>query len=734
MRINGRRNCVEGRRPVLDRRVHWASANRARHHPAFCCVFAPASFVDGSQAWKCVAGLSFPRQLRGMQVTKIDFEGLRNSMVDRQVAGRGVRSHLVLDAMRIVPREAFLPERLQEFAYEDAPLPIAEGQTISQPYIVALMIDALGLEGGEEVLEIGTGSGYAAAVLSRIARDVYTVERIGQLAEKAAAVLAKLRYANVHVLHADGTRGWPDHAPYDAIVVAAGGPDVPESLKAQLKIGGRLVIPVGIDRRVQELLRVTRVSERQYEKEDIADVRFVPLVGDEGWAPEEGRPVSPTHRPPAKTTDEALAKAIRTSCESFEDLASADLERLLHRIGDARVVLLGEATHGTSEFYRMRERISRELIERKGFSFIAIEGDWPDAARVDHYVRHAEYPPSEWTAFARFPVWMWRNQEVRQFVDWLRARNATVEAGKRVAFHGLDLYSLYNSIRSVLNYLEDVDPQTARVARERYGCLTPWQGDPATYGHAALTGAYQTCEREVVTMLLDLMEKRHAYAEHDGERFLDAVQNARLVANAERYYRTMYYGSRASWNLRDGHMFETLKTLLSFHGPASKAIVWAHNSHIGDSAATEMSSRGEYNIGHLCRKEFGNAAYSIGFGTNSGTVAAASDWDGPMEIKAVRPALPRSYERLCHDAECPQFLLPLRSTIPTDLAEGLSRPRLERAIGVIYRPKTELESHYFQAILPHQFDEYVWFDETKAITPLRTDKLEGLPDTYPFGL
>lgn len=667
-------------------------------------------------------------------MTKIDFAGLRDRMVDRQVAGRGVRSHRVLDAMRTVPREAFLPEALQEFAYEDAPLPIAEGQTISQPYIVALMVEALGLEGGEEVLEIGTGSGYAAAVLSRIARNVYTVERIGQLAEKAAAVLAKLRYANVHVLHADGTRGWPDHAPYDAIVVAAGGPEVPESLKAQLKIGGRLVIPVGIDRRVQELLRVTRVSEDQYETEDIADVRFVPLVGEEGWAPVEGRPVSPTYRPAVKTTDDTLAKTIGTSCERFEAIASADLEPLLRRIGDARIVLLGEATHGTSEFYRMRERISRDLIEQKGFSFIAIEGDWPDAARVDHYVRHAEYPPSEWTAFARFPVWMWRNQEVRDFVDWLRARNATVGAGNRVAFHGLDLYSLYNSIRSVLNYLDDVDPQTARVARERYGCLTPWQSDPATYGHAALTGTYQTCEREVVTILLDLMEKRQAYAEHDGERFLDAVQNARLVANAERYYRIMYYGSRASWNLRDGHMFETLKTLLSFHGPASKAIVWAHNSHVGDSAATEMSSRGEYNIGHLCRQEFGNAAYSIGFGTNSGTVAAASDWDGPMEVKAVRPAMSGSYERLCHDAGHPQFLLPLQRTTRTNLVEGLLKPRLERAIGVIYRPKTELESHYFQAILPYQFDEYIWFDETQAITPLRTEQLEELPDTYPFGL
>ena len=663
-----------------------------------------------------------------------DLARLRDLMVDHQIAGRGVRSPLVLDAMRTVPREAFLPKKLWEFAYEDSPLPIEEDQTISQPYIVAMMIEALALAGGEKVLEIGTGSGYAAAVLAQIAGDVYTVERIGQLAEKSAATLADLGHRNVHVLHADGTRGWLAHAPYDAIVVAAGGRDVPESLKAQLKIGGRLVIPVGKDRRYQELVRVTRVSEQKFTTEDIADVRFVPLVGEEGWAAEEDRSAAPKYRRAVKTAEATLAHLLAASCEKFDAIDSADLEPLLKRIGAARIVLLGEATHGTSDFYRMRARISRELILQRGFSFVAIEGDWPDAARIDHFVRHAEYAPSEWTAFARFPVWMWRNQDVRDFVDWLRAHNANIEAPKRVAFHGLDLYSLFTSIRSVLSYLENVDPRAAEVARHRYGCLTPWQTDPATYGHAALTGAFQTCEREVVSMLTDLMQKRRAYAEHDGARFLDAVQNARLVANAERYYRTMYYGSRASWNLRDSHMFETLKALLEFHGPKSRAIVWAHNSHVGDAAATEMSSRGEYNIGQLCRKEFGDSAYSIGFGTNSGTVAAASDWDGPMEIKTVRPALPGSYERLCHETGMARFLLRLRRPIAADLAAGLMRPRLERAIGVIYRPETELQSHYFQAVLPRQFDEYIWLDHTEAITPLKTTQLEGLPDTYPFGL
>lgn len=652
-------------------------------------------------------------------------------MVDRAIASRGIRSELVLGAMRTVPREKFLPPSLAEFAYEDTPLPIAAGQTISQPYIVALMADALALEGGEKVLEIGTGSGYAAAVLARVAGDVYTVERIGQLAEKAASTLADLGIANVHVLHGDGSGGWSDHAPYDAIAVAATGPEVPESLKRQLRVGGRLVMPLGTDVRVQELVRVTRMSEAEYRTEEIADVRFVPLVGAEGWPSAE----APSARgarawPPAPAT----IAAVDAAREPFTSIDDADLDSLLRRIGDARIVLLGEATHGTSEFYRMRARISRELIAKKGFGFVAIEGDWPDAARIDHYVRHATTPPSEWTAFARFPTWMWRNREVADFVDWLRLCNRGVAPAERVAFHGLDLYSLYNSIHAVIRYLDDVDPESAGLARQRYGCLTPWQSDPAVYGHAAITGHYQSCEPEVLSMLTDLLERERAYAEHDGERFLDAAQNARLVANAERYYRVMYHGSRASWNLRDSHMFETLKTLLEFHGPRSKAIVWAHNSHVGDSRATEMAARGEYNIGELCRKDFGAAVYTVGFGTWSGTVAAAADWDEPMEAMQVRPALDDSYEALCHAAGGAQWLLPLRAVDAPAVAAALSKPLLERAIGVVYRPHAERESHYFEAILPRQFDEYVWFDTTAAVTPLTTHELHGLPDTYPFGL
>jgi protein-L-isoaspartate(D-aspartate) O-methyltransferase len=661
-----------------------------------------------------------------------DLTAFRSAMVDSQVAGRGVRSRLVLQALRDVAREDFVPAPIREFAYEDAELPLADGRTVPRPSIVGTMVEALGLKGGEKVLEVCAGSGYVTAVLARIARSVHAVEPVERLALAAASALKGQHIANVHLLHGEPGSGWREHAPFDAILVNLPGPQVPDELKQQLRVGGRLVMPVGVDPEVFELVRVVRIGDQTFRVEDIEDLRAGPVVGEEDHSSPHAGSIWAGRGKADAGSDATLASAIAACAEKFATPATADLEPLLRRIGDARIVLLGESTHGTSEFYRMRERISRELIEQKNFSFIAIEGDWPDAARIDHHVRGSLHPAAQWTAFARFPTWMWRNQEMRGFVDWLHAHNA--QAAGQVAFHGLDLYSLYASIRSVLSYLDEVDPPTAKVARQRYGCLTPWQSNPATYGHAALTNRYETCEHAVISTLTDLLRKRPMYAARDGERFFDATQNAHLIANAERYYRTMYYGSRAAWNLRDHHMFDTLKRLLHFHGPDSKAIVWAHNSHVGDSAATEMSLRGEFNIGRLCRQEFGDAVYTIGFGTNGGTVAAASDWDAPMQIKAVRPGLAGSYEKLFHETGLARFLLPLARGSSPAVAQGLSVPRLERAIGVIYRPETERQSHYFDAVLARQFDEYIWFDQTRAVTALKAEEVEGLPDTYPFGL
>jgi erythromycin esterase-like protein len=304
----------------------------------------------------------------------------------------------------------------------------------------------------------------------------------------------------------------------------------------------------------------------------------------------------------------------------------------------------------------------------------------------------------------------------------------------QAGFFGLDIYNMRGSIAAVLAYLDEIDPQAAAVARERYGCLTPWQREPSTYGRAILTEGYRKCEEKVVRQCQDILKNQIDYEATDPDSFLDAVQNARLIASAERYYRIMYYGGADSWNLRDTHMFETLGHILEAHGSQSKAVVWAHNSHIGDARFTEMGAiRDELNIGQLCREKFGDRASLIGFGTHTGTVAAASDWDGDMEVMRVRPSRWDSYERLFHDAGATRGLVEFRRD--EALRRRLLKPRLERFIGVIYRPDTELQSHYAEASLPQQFDAFVWFDETHAVTPLGPEhRRAGIPDTYPFGL
>lgn len=664
-----------------------------------------------------------------------DHQRLRARMVDVHLARRGITDSRILDAFRSVQREEFIPAELAEFAYEDSPLAIGEGQTISQPYIVAFTARALGLHGTERVLEVGTGSGYAAAILSRLAKEVFTIERVPVLAESAKERLARLGYANVHVTCGDGSLGWREHAPYDAIAVAAGGPKAPPALLGQLALGGRLVIPIGPDESTQVLMRFTRETETSYVEEELTDVRFVPLIGEQGWGEDKARVVQPKRRAP---TGASLSTLVREVAEPIDDIETASMEALIDRVGDARLVLLGEATHGTSEFYRMRARLTKELVQKRGFDFVAVEADWPDAARVDDYVLGGERRSKlDFTPFERFPKWMWRNEEVLELVEWLRAYNLDrPDPDRRVGFHGLDLYSMFTSIAAVLAYLDGVDPAAAKVARHRYATLTPWQKDPAAYGEAVLVGRYQSSEHVVVAMLREMLERRLEYATRDGERFFDAAQNARLVAHAERYYRAMYYGAARSWNLRDTHMFETLQLLLAFHGPDSKGIVWEHNSHLGDAAATEMSARGEHNVGQLCRETFGEQAYLIGFGTDHGTVAAASHWGDEMQQMRVVPARDGSYERVCHESGVPACALHLRRPARRVVRDDLEAPLLERAIGVVYRPDTELQSHYFYASLPRQFDEYIWFDETRAVTPLSDEpprRASARVDTYPFG-
>ena len=670
---------------------------------------------------------------------KIDFDYERGRLIDGELRNEGITDQAVLVAMREVPREEFVPEEMQEFAYRNAPLPIGAGQTISQPYIVALMTAALELAPTDRVLEIGTGSGYAAAILSRLAKDVYTVERLGELAGTAKSRLKRLGFNNVHVLHADGTRGWPEEAPFDASVVTAGGPQVPPALLQQLRIGGRLVIPVGEEQHEQQLIRVVRRGKDDFETTDLGGVVFVPLIGEAGWHSDDNprpRAAAPQNRTSTPSVRLSLPGKIRDAAEPFSSCETADLQPLLDRIGDARVVLIGEASHGTSEFYRMRAQITKALLEQKDFDFVAVEADWPDAYRIHDFVTHKHREePHGWEAFARFPTWMWRNQEVLDFIHWLRDFNLKRRpSDQRVGFYGLDLYSMFTSIHRVLHYLRRVDPQAAEVARERYGCLTPWEQDPATYGRAALTGRYRTCEKDVVQMLRDLAARQVQAAVNDGEELFDAQLNAQLVADAEKYYRVMYYGSDESWNHRDRHMFQTLLLLQRRYGRQSKAIVWEHNSHLGNAAATQFGRRGQINVGQLCRERFGDDMYAIGQGTDHGTVAAASEWEGEMEVKHVRHAIPESYEWLMHLTEMDRFFLPLTKSGDRSLTSALATSRLERAIGVIYRPETERQSHYFEVSLPKQFDEWIWFDETSAVHPLTTQQLADHEPSHPFAI
>jgi erythromycin esterase-like protein len=444
------------------------------------------------------------------------------------------------------------------------------------------------------------------------------------------------------------------------------------------------------------------------------------------------------------TTTVPLTAAIRDAARPLTGSAT-DYDALLELIGDARVVLLGEASHGTHEFYRERARITRRLIKEKGFVAVAVEADWPDAYRVNRWVRDVgdDHTALEALAgFERFPRWMWRNRDVLEFVEWLRRHNDFQRPDGRVGFYGLDLYSLFSSIEAVIGFLDKVDPEAAQRARYRYSCFEDFGEDTQAYGYAAEFGLTRSCEDQAVQQLVDLQRQAAELARRDGripkDEFFYAEQNARLVKNSEEYYRTMFRERVSSWNLRDRHMAETLEALIAHfdqQGGRSKVVVWEHNSHIGDARATAMGDSGEWNIGQLSRERFGDEVVLVGFSTYRGTVTASSDWDAPAERKRVRPAMPGSWEALFHGVGTSDFLLPMRGD--SHLTQALNEIRLERAIGVIYRPQTERLSHYFEARLPRQFDAVIHFDESHAVEPL--DRTPGWdlgepPETYPTGL
>ncbi|MCA1991724.1 MAG: erythromycin esterase family protein [Coleofasciculus sp. S288] len=447
----------------------------------------------------------------------------------------------------------------------------------------------------------------------------------------------------------------------------------------------------------------------------------------------------------ADTIAKNLIDAIRDRAHQLTG-AAEDYDPLMNLIGDARFVLIGEASHGTHEFYEQRAEITKRLIQEKGFTAVAVEADWPDAYRVNRYVRGVDDDPTPTEAlggFLRFPAWMWRNRDVLNFIGWLRQHNDALPGNTpKVGFYGLDLYSMHTSIEAVLNYLDKVDPEAAKRARYRYSCFEHFGEDSQAYGYAATFGLTEPCQQEAVNQLLELQRQTAEYAQRDGQvaedEFFYAEQNARLVKNAEEYYRSMFRGRISSWNLRDRHMAETLEYLVGFleqQGRQAKVVIWEHNSHLGDARATDMGQAGELNVGQLVRERYGCDAVLIGFSTYTGTVTAASDWGGPTELKRVRPALPESYEALFHKTGLSRFLLNLRDD--SQAVRGLRQPRLERAIGVIYLPQSERISHYFYARLPDQFDAVIQIDDTRGVEPLdrSTYWQEGeVPETYPFSV
>lgn len=435
--------------------------------------------------------------------------------------------------------------------------------------------------------------------------------------------------------------------------------------------------------------------------------------------------------------DHELVHAIRELAHPLVG-ESADFDPLLKAVGDSRLVLIGEASHGTHEFYRLRAQVTKRLITEKDFTAVAVEADWPDAYRVNQYVRFEsddEDAVDALSGFQRFPAWMWRNADVLDFVGWLRNYNEHRHS-HRVGFYGLDLYSLHASMRAVLDFLEKVDSDAAHRARSRYACFDTFGEDTQAYGYAASFGLSKSCEDEVVSQWMEMRRRAADLAKRDGrvarDAYFFAEQNARLVKNAEEYYRSMFHERVSSWNLRDSHMAETLDALMHHIGAKAKVVVWAHNSHLGDARATEMGQRGELNLGQLVRQKYGKEATLVGFTTYAGTVTAASGWDAPAERKFVRPALPRSYESLFHQAGIPNFLLHFGKR--DEVTVKLREPHLERAIGVIYLPQSERASHYFHAQLPDQFDVVLHYDETRAVEPLeRTAVWETgeVPETYP---
>lgn len=656
-------------------------------------------------------------------MANINLEAMKKVSIKELLKNKGISNKLLLEAFQNIPEALFSSETMRTYFHQD--LKSEENLDKIDPKIITVtrILEQLQVKEENKILITGVNSVSILAALSKIYKDVYAVEKTEAYAIWTLEVLKEIGITNVHLQTGNLEDGWTEQAPFNAILIATELKEIPTTLKIQLKVGAKLLAPIGPDWTHVMLKSIERVSETEYVTKALRGKYYIPK-------PKTLPKTSTKVYPESEITEE-----IKTNSIPFKTIKDFPMDGLLERIGDANVVLLGEASHGTSEFYTTREEITKALIEKKGFNLVCAEADWPDAEHVNNYIKN-RYESEDWMPFMDFPKWMWRNKEALSLMEWLKEHNT--KHNNTVGFYGLDLYGLENSINLLVKNLKNIDSELSDLAKSHYSGIIPYMTKPELYGRLVKDKALVSSEKEIANMLFDLLKNKNKL--NHSEAYFHAYQNATVVADAEHYYRTMHLDSTDSWNLRDAHMFYTLKSLLSYFGGKSKneskAVVWAHNSHIGNAMGTEMYERGEINIGHLCKEHFGSKAYTIGFGTHTGTVAAANNWGEEVKIMSVNESAPGSYENLFHKTNIPNFTLPLRAEHSGEkLREVLSSPKLERAIGVIYRPKTELRSHYFKASLPLQFDEYIWFNETKAVTPL-TGKTEASKhiDEHPFGL
>jgi len=414
----------------------------------------------------------------------------------------------------------------------------------------------------------------------------------------------------------------------------------------------------------------------------------------------------------------------------------ADLTPLFKKIGDARIVMLGEASHGTHEFYTWRSYISRRLIQEKNFNFIAVEGDWPDCYRINRYIKNYKDAGTDskevLSQFRRWPTWMWANWEILELTNWLKQYNSSIPLNKKIGFYGLDVYSLWESMEVIMQYLTKVDKKALETAKKAFECFEPYQKDEGRSYAKASQFVPEICEDEVLTLLKEIQQRLPRY-DGDFENVFSTEQNALIAVNAEKYYRAMVNAGPHSWNIRDGHMADTLERLLNFHGSGSKVIVWEHNTHVGDARATDMVDDGMYNIGELARlKHNDKGVFLVGFGTYSGSVIAGRGWGAPMKRLNVPPAKKGSWENLLHEAGKENKLLMMDDFMTDSFMESHIG---HRAIGVVYNPEYERLGNYVPSILPMRYDAFIFLNETKALHPLHIVPDGHLvPETYPFGI